>query len=70
MKKRFTEAQIVGVPPRRGCRRGGQGPVPQARVLRIDLLPVAEQVWRMTVSDAKRLKELELENTGLRKLLA
>jgi hypothetical protein len=44
--------------------------VPEARVFRGQLLPLAEQVRRQSVSDAKRLKELETENTRLKKLLA
>jgi putative transposase len=70
MKKRFTEAQIVGflreadagVPIKDLCRRHGfsQG---------------TYYLWRrkfggMNVSDAKRLKELETENGRLKKLLA
>ncbi len=31
---------------------------------------MAQQVWRMTVPEAKRLKDLEAENTRLKKLLA
>ena len=70
MKKRFTEAQIVGflreadagVPVQELCRKHGFSDG------RYDL-------WRskfggMSVSDAKRLKELETENTRLKKLLA
>ena len=70
MKKRFTEAQIfgflreadAGVPIKDLCRRHGfsQG---------------SYYLWRsrfggMSVSDAKRLKELESENHRLKKLLA
>lgn len=70
MKKRFTEAQIVGflreadagIPLKDLCRKHGfsQG---------------SYYLWRskfggMSVSDAKRLKELEIENTRLKKLLA
>ena len=44
--------------------------MPQARLLRRQLLPLAEQVGGMSISDAKRLKELEIENTRLNKLLA
>lgn len=71
MKKRFTEEQIIsilgeadrdGVVIRDVCRRHN----------------VTEQTffrWRnkyggMTVSEAKRLKELEAENAKLKKLLA
>ncbi len=67
MKKRFTEEQILdflkqaeaGVPVKELCRRHG----------------FSDASWRakfggMTVADAKRLKDLELENSRLKKLLA
>ena len=70
MKKRFSEAQIIGflreaeagVPVKQVCRQHGFS---EAR----------DYLWRskfggMTVSDAKRLKELTAENTRLKKLLA
>ena len=70
MKKRFTEAQIVGflrevdggLPVKDLCRRHG-------------FSEASYYLWRskfggMSVSDAKRLKELEVENTRLKKLLA
>lgn len=70
MKKRFTEAQIVGflrevdggLPVKDLCRRHG-------------FSEASYYLWRskfggMSVSDAKRLKELEIENTRLKKLLA
>jgi len=70
MKKRFTEAQIVGflreadagIPIKDLCRRHG-------------FSEASYYLWRskfggMSVSDAKRLKELEIENTRLKKLLA
>jgi putative transposase len=70
MKKRFTEAQIVGflrevdagVPVKDLCRKHG-------------FSEASYYLWRskfggMNVSDAKRLKELEIENTRLKKLLA
>lgn len=44
--------------------------MPKAWVLRGELLPLAEQVRGMDVSDAKRLKALEAENARLKKLLA
>lgn len=70
MKKRYTEEQIIGflqeadsgMPVEELCRKHGfsQG---------------SFYAWRskfggMSVSDAKRLKELEAENTWLKKLLA
>ena len=70
MKKRYTEEQIIGflreadagVPIVELCRRHG-------------FSEASFYLWRnkfggMSVSDAKRLKELETENTRLKKLLA
>ena len=70
MKKRFTEAQIVGflreadagIPVKDLCRKHG-------------FSDASYYLWRskfggMSVSDAKRLKELEIENGRLKKLLA
>jgi len=70
MKKRFTEEQIIGflreaeagLPIKELCRRHG-------------FSEASYYLWRskfggMSVSDAKRLKELETENTRLKKLLA
>ena len=70
MKKRFTEAQIVGflreadggLPVKDLCRRHG-------------FSEASFYLWRgkyggMNVSDAKRLKALEAENSRLKKLLA
>jgi putative transposase len=70
MKKRFTEGQIVGflreadagIPVKDLCRKRG-------------FSEASYYLWRsqfggMSVSDAKRLKELEIENTQLKKLLA
>ena len=70
MKKRFTETQIVGflreadagIPIKDLCRKHG-------------FSDASYYLWRskfggMTVSDAKRLKELEAENHRLKKLLA
>ena len=70
MKKRFSEAQIIGflkeadsgVSVKELCRRHG-------------FSEASYYLWRskfggMSVSDAKRLKELEIENGRLKKLLA
>lgn len=70
MKKRFTEEQIinflreadVGLPIKELCRQHG-------------FSEASYYLWRskfggMSVPDAKRLKELETENTRLKKLLA
>ena len=70
MKKRFSEAQIIGflreaeagLPVKQVCRRHG-------------FSEASDDLWRntfggMTVSDAKRLKELIAETTRLQQLLA
>lgn len=70
MKKRYTEEQIIGflreaeagLPVKELCRRHG-------------FSEASYYLWRskfggMSVSDARRLKELEAENTRLKKLLA
>lgn len=70
IKKRFTEEQIIGflrdveagVPIKELCRQHG-------------FSEASYYVWRnkfggMSVSDAKRLKDLETENARLKKLLA
>ena len=70
MKKRFTEEQIigflreaeVGLPVKELCRRHG-------------FSEASYYLWRskfggMSVSDTKRLRELEIENARLKKLLA
>ena len=44
--------------------------MPQARDQRGDLLQIQIEVWRMEISDAKRLRSLEEENSRLKKLLA
>lgn len=70
MKKRYSEEQIIGflreaeagLPIKELCRRHG-------------FSEASYYLWRskfggMTVAEAKRLKELEAENTRLKKLLA
>ena len=70
MKKRFTDEQIIGflkqadggIPVRELCRQHG-------------FSDPSFYTWRakfggMTVSDAKRLRDLEAENAQLTKLLA
>ena len=70
MKKRFTEEQIIsflreadaGLPVKELCRQHG-------------FSESSYYLWRskfggMSVPNAKRLKELETENTRLKKLLA
>ena len=70
MKKRFSEEQIIGflreadagIPVKDLCRKHG-------------FSEASFYLWRskfggMTASDAKRLREMETENTRLKKLLA
>ena len=70
MKKRFSEEQIIGflrevdggLPVKELCRKHG-------------FSEASYYLWRskfggMSVPDAKRLKELEMENARLKKLLA
>lgn len=70
MKKRYSEEQIIGflreaeagMPVKELCRRHG-------------FSEASYYLWRskfggMSVPDAKRLKELEAENTRLKRLLA
>ena len=70
MKKRFTEEQIIGflreaeagLPVKDLCRRHG-------------FSEASYYLWKskfggMSVSEAKRLRELEVENVRLKKLLA
>ena len=70
MKKRFTEEQIIGF------LREAEAGLPIKELCRRHRFSEASYyLWRskfggMSVSDAKRLKELETENTRLKKLLA
>ena len=70
MKKRFTEAQIVGF-----LREADAGVAIKDLCRKHGFSEGSYYLWRskfggMSVSDAKRLKELELENTRLKRLLA
>ena len=70
MKKRYTEEQIIGF------LREAEAGVPIVELCRRHGFSEASfYLWRnkfggMSVSDAKRLKELEGENTRLKRLLA
>ena len=70
MKKRFTEEQIIGF------LREAESGLPAADLCRRHGFSEASfYLWRnkfggMSVSDAKRLKELETENGRLKRLLA
>jgi putative transposase len=70
MKKRFTEAQIVGF-----LREADAGVAVKDLCRKHGFSEGSYYVWRskfggMSVSDAKRLKELELENGRLKMLFA
>ena len=70
MKKRFTEEQIIGF------LREAEAGLPIAELCRKHAFSEGSYyLWRskfggMSLSDAKRLKELELENSRLKRLLA
>lgn len=70
MKKRFTEEQIIGF-----LREADAGMPIKDLCRRHNFSEASYYLWRskfggMDVSDAKRLKALETENTRLKKLLA
>jgi len=70
MRKRFTEEQIIGV-----LREAEVGAKVAELLRKHGISEATFYNWRakyggMTVSEAKRLKELELENARLKRLLA
>lgn len=70
MKKRFSEEQIIGF-----LREADAGVAVKELCRRHGFSEASDYLWRskfggMEVSDAKRLKTLEQENTRLKKLLA
>lgn len=70
MKKRYSEEQIIGF-----LREADAGVAVKDLCRRHGFSEASYYLWRskfggMTVSEAKRLKELEVENTRLKKLLA
>lgn len=70
MKKKFTEEQIIKILNRN---RNGETAKTLAREFGISEATI--YVWKkkfsnMTVNEAKRLRELEFENTSLKKLVA
>jgi putative transposase len=70
VKKRFTEEQIIGF-----LREAEAGLAVAELCRRHGFSEASYYLWRskfggMNVSDAKRLKELESENTRLKRLLA
>ncbi len=70
MKKRFTEEQIIGF-----LREAESGLTVAELCRRHGFSEASYYLWRnkfggMSISDAKRLKELEIENARLKRLLA
>lgn len=70
MKKRFSEEQIIGF-----LREADKGLAVKELCRKHGFSEASYYLWRgkfggMDVSDAKRLKVLEAENTRLKKLLA
>ncbi len=70
MKKRYTEEQIIGF-----LREADAGVAIKDLCRRHGFSEASYYLWRskfggMSVPEAKRLKELEIENSRLKKLLA
>jgi putative transposase len=70
MKKRFTEEQIIKV-----VNRSAHGEAPKDLAREIGVSQHTIYTWKkkyknMTVSEAKKLRELEHENTKLKRLVA
>lgn len=70
MKKRFTEEQIIGF-----LREADKGIALKELCRKHGFSEASYYLWRskyggMDISDAKRLKALEIENARLKKLLA
>lgn len=70
MKKRFTEEQIIGF-----LREAEAGMAVKELCRKHGFSEASYYLWRskfggMSVPDARRLRELETENTRLKKLLA
>ncbi len=70
MKKRFTEGQIIGF-----LREADKGIALKELCRKHGFSEASYYLWRskyggMDISDAKRLKALEVENARLKKLLA
>jgi putative transposase len=70
MKKRFSEEQIIGI------LKEGEGGVPVTELCRkYNISDATFYTWRkkyggMDVSEARRLRQLEEENSKLKRLLA
>ena len=69
-KSRFSEEQIIGF-----LKEADRGVSVKELCRKHNFSEASYYLWRskfggMSVSDAKRLKELEIENTRLKKLLA
>lgn len=70
MKKRFTEEQIIKI-----INRSANGESAKDLAREIGVSQHTIYIWRkkyknMTVSEAKKLRELETENTRLKKMVA
>lgn len=70
MKKKFTEEQIIKI-----LNRNRHGETAKTLGREFGISQATIYIWKkkfsnMTVNEAKRLKELEYENTKLKKLVA
>lgn len=69
-RRRFSEEHIIGILPQAEAGMRVVDLCRRARDFGRHSLQVAGNVWRMDVSDAMRLRQLEEENARLRKMVA
>ena len=69
-RSRYTEERIIGILKGAGGRNTSCGAVQRARHERCEVLRLEEQTRGIEVSEAKRLRPLEAENSKLKRLLA
>ncbi len=70
MKKRFTEAQIVRILQEAGGELTARDVIRKHNISEQTFYRWKSKYGGMSVSEVKRLKELELENTELKKIVA
>ena len=69
-KSKFSESQIVGYSEGRGERRAGGGPGCADGVSKATFFKWRNKYGGASVSDVKRLRELEMENAKLKRMYA
>ena len=70
MKKRFTEEQIVKILQEANMARTHQEVIRKYNISDTTFYKWRKKYDGMTVSDVKRMKDLEVENAKLKKMLA